>query len=244
MPTFAPITAPDWLDLLQTLEATAAQPPGVGTSKQAASRSNQSQPNMSTAAVPASSAAVQQTPPAVTFPAWLPKLAMAVAAIGVAIALFYWIHGRTAVPTPVNQPVETNPAQTSPVGNSGSSSPREPTSFSDTNDRIAELLKQAMAGNSTSMVDRGYAYHQGDGVSKDYQLALEWYRKGAEAGNAQGMYNMGVNYERGYGLPIDYAAAVSWYTKAAEAGDGQSRSHVSRWSRRTQKPQRSRALVS
>jgi TPR repeat protein len=185
-------------DLLETLEPAAAQPNAAGTGKQAASR--------------------QTSPPTATLPAWLPKLAMAVAAMAVAIALFYSIPKPGHRPSPVNQPVETKPAQTSPAGNSGSSSPREPASSTDTNDRIAELLKQAQAGNSTSMVDLGYAYHQGDGVPRDYQLALDWYRKGADAGNAQGMYNVGVSYQRGYGVPIDYAAAASWYTKAADAG--------------------------
>ena len=40
-------------------------------------------------------------------------------------------------------------------------------------------------------------YYQGEGVTKDYGQAVNWFRKGAEQGNADAQWRLGVMYNRG-----------------------------------------------
>ena len=53
--------------------------------------------------------------------------------------------------------------------------------------------------------------YYGDGVTKDYKKAVEWYTKAVEQGYARGQCNLGVMYENGYGVTKDYKKAVGWY---------------------------------
>ena len=73
-------------------------------------------------------------------------------------------------------------------------------------------------GNTTAMVDIGFMYSNGQGVTKDYAEAAKWYRKAAEQGLAWGQNNLGNNYRLGQGVEKDYAEAVKWYRKAAGQG--------------------------
>jgi hypothetical protein len=57
------------------------------------------------------------------------------------------------------------------------------------------------------------------GVDRDYQAAIEWYRKSAEHGNATAAYNLAGMYYLGHGVPKDRAEALKWYRKAAALGD-------------------------
>jgi len=63
-----------------------------------------------------------------------------------------------------------------------------------------------------------FAMHTGDGVAKDAEQAVSWYRRAAEAGNAAAQFNLGVCYANGDGVAKDAEQAVSWYRRAAEAG--------------------------
>ena len=55
-------------------------------------------------------------------------------------------------------------------------------------------------------------------MTKDYDKAVEWYRKAAEQGHNWAQNNLGNCYYNGKGVPQDYAKAVDWYRKAAEQG--------------------------
>ena len=61
-------------------------------------------------------------------------------------------------------------------------------------------------------------YEYGHGVSQDYIVAAEWYRKAAEQGYDTAQFNLGNMYSWGKGVPQDYAEAIKWYRKAAEQG--------------------------
>jgi len=51
----------------------------------------------------------------------------------------------------------------------------------------------------------------GDGVAKDAEQAVSWYRRAAEAGHADAQFNLGVCYSNGDGVAKDAEqAAVSW----------------------------------
>ena len=64
----------------------------------------------------------------------------------------------------------------------------------------------------------GCKYLNGDGVSRDYKKAAEYFRNAAEQGHAIAQYNLGLMYELGDGVPQSYSNAFSWYLKAAEQG--------------------------
>jgi len=61
----------------------------------------------------------------------------------------------------------------------------------------------------------GYFYGTGDGIAKDYEKALFWYRKAAEQHNPTAQFNLGVMYESGTGVARSLSDAINWYQKAA-----------------------------
>ncbi len=102
-----------------------------------------------------------------------------------------------------------------PKPQNGASQTQAPAATSSSPSPAETLSPQAMNA-------RGDDYYYGRaGLPKNYEQAVNWYRKAADAGSATGMTNLGWMYQNGYGLAKDYPQAVSWYRKAAEAGDAQ-----------------------
>jgi TPR repeat protein len=60
------------------------------------------------------------------------------------------------------------------------------------------------------------ALPEGQGVVKDEQEALMWFRKAADQHLAMAEQNLGSLYSNGQGVPKDHAEAARWYRKAAE----------------------------
>ena len=54
--------------------------------------------------------------------------------------------------------------------------------------------------------------------TKDYNSAVQCYRKAAEQGYASAQYNLGYCYRKGLGVTQDHTEAVKWYRKAAVQG--------------------------
>ena len=84
---------------------------------------------------------------------------------------------------------------------------------------IDELRTKAEAGDAVAQNNLGRMYAKGQGVPKDYAIAVSWYRKAAQQGDTFAQNNLGRMYAKGQGVPKDYAIAVSWYRKAAQQGD-------------------------
>ena len=76
----------------------------------------------------------------------------------------------------------------------------------------------AASGNSDAQVSLGMMYLKGQGVAKDDQQAVFWFRKAAEQGNASAQHNLGVAYDFGHAVPKNDQLALTWYRKAAEQG--------------------------
>ena len=79
--------------------------------------------------------------------------------------------------------------------------------------------KAAEQGDAETQYSLGLRYYHGEGVVKDYALAVWWYRKAAEQGHSDAQNNLGVCYDNGEGVVKDYAEAVKWFRKAAEQGN-------------------------
>lgn len=64
-------------------------------------------------------------------------------------------------------------------------------------------------------------YHNGYGVTQNYQKAFELYQKAAELGLPQALFELGNAYEKGYHgiVEADIVKAVEYYKKGAEAGN-------------------------
>ena len=61
----------------------------------------------------------------------------------------------------------------------------------------------------------GVMYENGEGVSKNANIAFTWFQKSASNGYKYGYYNLGRHYQYGLSVPIDMDKAVSMYETAA-----------------------------
>jgi TPR repeat protein len=62
-------------------------------------------------------------------------------------------------------------------------------------------------------------YARGQGLPKDYRVAIQWYRRAAEQGDALAQFQLGVLYANGQGVRQNYEIAGQWYRRAADQGD-------------------------
>lgn len=72
----------------------------------------------------------------------------------------------------------------------------------------------------------GDAYSSGNGVAKNYKIAVTYYRKAAQQGHAGAETSLGDMYKKGLGVDQDTGEAVKWYWKAAEHGYADARSRL------------------
>lgn len=82
-----------------------------------------------------------------------------------------------------------------------------------------EFNQLADNGNAAAQYNLGLMYDYGQGVPRNDNLALSWYRKAAIQGHAQAQFRVGAMYDTGQGAARNYKAALSWYRKAAKQGN-------------------------
>jgi len=61
-------------------------------------------------------------------------------------------------------------------------------------------------------------YFRGEGISRDYRLAADWFQKAAEQNDAMAQGNLGFLYQNGFGVLLNYSEAYKWFTLAANNG--------------------------
>jgi TPR repeat protein len=80
-----------------------------------------------------------------------------------------------------------------------------------------EGIKQlADEGCPRAQNNLGFLYHEGKGVSQNYNEAVKWFLKASEKGIAE--TELGFMYLIGRGVPEDAKEAAKWFTKAANNG--------------------------
>lgn len=85
---------------------------------------------------------------------------------------------------------------------------------------LTTLQRIAEQGNANAQFTLGQKYEQGDGVPKNDQQAIKWYRKAAEQDDCDAQFSLARLYEEGTKtIPQSYQQAITWYKKAAEQGD-------------------------
>lgn len=95
-----------------------------------------------------------------------------------------------------------------------------------TNPSVLLALGRANTGDSQSMVDIGSMYYNGSGVTQNYNVALEWFRKAADAGNESGLYCVGIMYRDGSGIAQDYVRSIRYFQVSAAAGNSDAMSAI------------------
>lgn len=90
--------------------------------------------------------------------------------------------------------------------------------MANTQQDILNLRAKAEAGDASAQNSLGCAYHNADGVERDYAKAMEWYLKAAAQGEMYAESNIGILYRYGCGREKDLKVALSWFLKAAEHG--------------------------
>jgi TPR repeat protein len=84
--------------------------------------------------------------------------------------------------------------------------------------RLEELSKRALAGDTKAQLRLGLAYEFGDGVEKNVDKAMHWYRSAADRGDPVAQTDLGYFYETGANGPKDPVEAAKWYMRAALSG--------------------------
>ena len=85
-------------------------------------------------------------------------------------------------------------------------------------DPKAELRQRAEQGDTEAQYDLGLMYANGEGVARDDEQAVRWFRLAAEQGDADAQFNLSFMYLNGEGVPQDYEEAIRWFRAAAEQG--------------------------
>jgi TPR repeat protein len=84
--------------------------------------------------------------------------------------------------------------------------------------RMDTLSKRALGGDTRAQLQMGLAYEFGNGVTKDADKAMHWYRIAADRGEPIAQTDLGYFYESGANGPKDPTEAAKWYTRAALSG--------------------------
>ena len=101
-------------------------------------------------------------------------------------------------------------------------------------ERVASLPAQRPTAPSTDQGDAiahfnlGNKYRDGQGVARDYEEAVKWYRKAADQGNAGAQAELGRMYQNGWGVAKDYQEALKWYRKAIDQGNAHGQAGLGR----------------
>ena len=93
---------------------------------------------------------------------------------------------------------------------------------------LQEWLALAEQGDFRAQYNAGWMNAYGIGTLKDYEQAVNWYRKSADQGFVHAQFNLGNMYLRGDGVEKDGNLAFSWFIKAAEQGDAASQYNLGR----------------
>lgn len=83
---------------------------------------------------------------------------------------------------------------------------------------VPYFQRAAEAGLSKAQVELGYMYQSGIGVPKNYQKAMELYRKAEENHDPLGILYIGRLYKEGLGVEQNMQTAFSYYKRAADIG--------------------------
>ena len=102
----------------------------------------------------------------------------------------------------------------------------------------------AEQGNPEAQFALGTMYRDGQGVEKDLEQTLAWWKKAAELGNVDAQFALGNIYSGGYGVARDYVLSYMWFDITATQTDAVWLAPIARSNRDALVPHMSDAEVS
>ena len=84
---------------------------------------------------------------------------------------------------------------------------------------LGQLTEMARKGDKQAQVELATAFENGEGVSKDVDLAISWYCLAASRGSIDAQRSLGWIYATGKGVAKDDKLASYWLNRAAKSGD-------------------------
>jgi uncharacterized protein len=89
-----------------------------------------------------------------------------------------------------------------------------------------ELERAALSGDHVSASELAHRFEAGEGVERNIEKALEWYRVAANLGSNSAAYILGCKYSDGVEVEGNSAIALGWFERAAELGDPAAHMHL------------------
>jgi uncharacterized protein len=90
------------------------------------------------------------------------------------------------------------------------------------------LWPLAQQGNARALGLVGFLYEHGFGEPQDYDVAADFYTRGAVQGNPFAQAMLGLMYDKGHGVPLDFILAYKWLNLAAARTQGRERDNFAR----------------
>ena len=82
-----------------------------------------------------------------------------------------------------------------------------------------DLEHAALAGDCVAASELAHLLDVGEGVVRDAEKAVEWYRVAADLGSKGAAYILACKYRDGSGVAKDDAMALMWFERSAALGD-------------------------
>lgn len=86
-----------------------------------------------------------------------------------------------------------------------------------------DLLRMGESGDASAQTQLGIIYAEGDGTTRNYNKARNWFELAGKQNYADAEYNLGVMYGNGDGVTRDKEKARQWFEKAAVHGNTSAR---------------------
>lgn len=77
-------------------------------------------------------------------------------------------------------------------------------------------IEEAKTNNDQAMANLGLMYLKGEGVSKDYVSAKEWFERASEFENDSANYNLALMYQSSIGVSEDTPKAIEYFRRAVK----------------------------
>jgi len=100
-----------------------------------------------------------------------------------------------------------------------------------------ENLMPAQQGDAKAQVFVAYLYETGQGVTRNYSKAAEWYSRAARQGNPVAQTQLGNMYRLGRGVPQNYVLAHMWLDLASKQGSRQASELITQVNRKMSRNQ-------
>lgn len=85
--------------------------------------------------------------------------------------------------------------------------------------KLQNEKKVAEQGDVVAQYNLGWCYRRGEGVEKNNEEAVKWYRKAAKQGYEEAQYELGGCYANGIGVKRNEKKVTKWYQKAVKRGE-------------------------